>query len=1176
MPTHALLPPRVRRIGLVLAALYLLYLLLSIVLVPRLLRWGVESAASEALGRPVRVEDVRFNPLRLSATLRNLRIEAAAAGEPPLAQLRTVEANASLRSLWHRAPILDALRIDGLAANLVRLEAKRFNFSDILDRLGAQPKSDTGPARFAVFNIEVADSRIDFDDRVRGQKHALEDIRIGLPFLSNLPADLEVRVEPAFAARLDGTPLALSGQTRPFADSLESVLRLKLDGLSLPQYLSALPVQLDVGLPSARLDIDLTVVFRRAHGGTPATVLIGGSGALHDLKLEAPAGAAAAPLLQWQTLRVQIAEFAPLQRRLHLESVQFQAPQAWVERDARGSLNWSAVLARPASGPAPAAAATPTAPYAVRIDAFTVAGGQVRFLDRTVGDLRVDIRELNVEASALSTTEAVPGRVKFAGVTAVGERFGLDGELALAAPSGQFDFSVEDARLRLFTRYIANVVKAELDGRSSVRGKLAFARGDRDIELRLADVDIDGRDLRVRGPAGAGASFDVPRLTVAGGRLDLDQRRIGADRVQLQAPRLGAKRLASGEIGWMQVLPTAAAGGSKPAAQPWSVVVNELAVERGRADFEDAAVEPAARLGLEAVDLKVSPLQVDGAQPAQVRLRTRFASGGSLAADGRLRWDALAGKLSVDLRGVDLTRLQPYLGQYLNADLVAAQLSSAGELTVTSGAAPLAYRGTLRLANLHLTDRANGSDLLRWQVLDIDRLALTLGSPPVVELGTVALADFYARLIVSEQGRLNLADLLAAPAAPQSAAPAPAPASPPTLRVEGIELARGNLNFTDNFIRPNYTANLTDIGGRIGRLAADAVEPAPLALAGRVDGDAPLKIEGRLNPLAPKLFLDLTGSAQGIDLPRFTPYSSHYAGYPLLKGKLTIEVVYKIDDGKLDASNHLFIDQLTLGERSDSPNATKLPLPLAVALLKNARGEIDLRLPVSGSLDDPQFSIGGVIVQVIVNLLTKAATAPFSLLAAAFGPGEELGFVQFAPGSAVLDAPQQDKLDKLGRALADRPGLRIDLIGRADPAADAEGLRVAALEARLRAAKARQIARAGGASVPPAQVKIEPQERAALLAVVYGEEKIPDKPRNLIGFAKTLPAAELEQRLLDYLAATPDALRQLANQRAAAVRDDLQQRGGIDRARLFLVEPKLGAEGLPAGTAATRVDFVLK
>jgi hypothetical protein len=289
-----------------------------------------------------------------------------------------------------------------------------------------------------------------------------------------------------------------------------------------------------------------------------------------------------------------------------------------------------------------------------------------------------------------------------------------------------------------------------------------------------------------------------------------------------------------------------------------------------------------------------------------------------------------------------------------------------------------------------------------------------------------------------------------------------------------------------------------------------------------------------------------------------------------------MEVKYKVEDQKLQASNHLFLDQLTFGDKVDSPTATKLPVLLAVSLLKNSRGEIDINLPISGSLDDPKFSVGGIIVQVIVNLLTKVITAPFALLASAFGGGEELGYVEFAPGAATLGPAQVQRLDALAKALNDRPGLKLDIIGRVEPTADADGVRRAKYESKLRAAKVRQLTRSGGDSVDPTSVKVTDQERPALIANVYSDEKIPDKPRNVVGLAKTIPAPEMEQLILKNLAASPDDLRMLATARAAAVRDHLENKGKVSRERLFQVEPRLSAEGIQDKGAPTRVDFLLK
>lgn len=284
---------------------------------------------------------------------------------------------------------------------------------------------------------------------------------------------------------------------------------------------------------------------------------------------------------------------------------------------------------------------------------------------------------------------------------------------------------------------------------------------------------------------------------------------------------------------------------------------------------------------------------------------------------------------------------------------------------------------------------------------------------------------------------------------------------------------------------------------------------------------------------------------------------------------------YKVDGGKLEASNRLFLEQLTFGERVASPSATDLPVLFAVALLKNSRGEIDINLPISGSLNDPQFSLGAIIVRVIVNLLVKAATAPFALLAAAFGSGEELGYVEFAPGSAALGAAQIRRLDTLAQALADRPELRLEIIGRVDPARDIEGLRRAKYEAKLRAARLRDRTHTGSAPADPTSTTIDAAERPVLIARVYAQEKIPDKPRNVLGFAKAIPVPEMEALILANLAVTSGDLRALADERAGAVRKYLESAGRVAPGRLIVAAPRLTAEGIQDKGAPTRVDFSL-
>jgi uncharacterized protein involved in outer membrane biogenesis len=1223
----AWLDTRWRRIGAASGILVALFGIVGAFAIPAAVRWGLETVASRELGRTIRVEGVSANPYTLRVTLRGLTVDGQPGESAPLLTVREASINASVFSALRFAPVLEAIAVDGLAANVVRLEAQRFNFSDIVERLQARPRSDE-PARFSLNNIEITGSSVSFDDRVVGTRHAITDIRIGIPFVSNLPTDAEITVEPALVAKIDGAPIDLQGETRPFHESRESSLLVKLDGLDIPKYLAFSPVKLDFDVPAGKLNTNVRIAFRQAVAATPerpaqaAQTLISGQFQVTGFALSAPAGAQRGPLVAWKSVDVSIDEFEPLQRRLVLADVLVDSPVVSVVRDRSGALNWLRFAQQPLQGarsPDRTADASPrtaaaSAPYAFALKHASVRNGRVTLTDDLVGHFEQEMVNLQAEASGLTTTAADRGKFKLSADIKDNGSIALDGALGLAPVAGRLQYAARDVRLVVATRYLANVFNGTLDGSSSIDGTLEFGQADTGLQLALRDIVIAGKDIKLRGPADGGAALDISSLQVSGGALDFTGRTVTIDKLTVDGPRIVVRRLRDGSINWQQVARAGAAGGeplaaatASPAA-PWAFRLKEAEVARGDVVIEDVAVAPAVKLRASALSATVKNVVGDGSERAEFTARTRFGSGGTLSASGNVRWDALAATVRVDARNLDIAAVRPYVAGYLNATLARAELSGRGAVTVAQASGrdmPLkfSYKGTARLSNLHALDGSGESDLLKWQVLDLDGVDVQAGAgAPLIGLGKVTLSDFYARVILSEQGRLNLADLIkrggASPGADATAVrpgqtagavpgstgaaapPTPAaggdPAARPTIRIGSIEFVRGNVNFTDNFIKPNYSANMTGLGGTVTALASDSIEPATMALAGEIDDEAPVEIRGQLNPLAPMLFLDIEGHTKGVDLPRMTPYSAKYAGYPILKGKLSMDVRYKVEAQKLQASNHLFIDQLTFGDKVDSPTATKLPVLLAVSLLKNTRGEIDINLPISGSLDDPKFSVGGIIVQVIVNLLAKVVTAPFALLAAAFGGGEELGYVEFAPGAATLGAAQLQRLDTLAKALNDRPGLKLDIVGRVEPTADAEGVRRAKYEAKLRGVKLRQLTRGGGESVDPAKVTISDQERPALIAAVYADEKIPDKPRNVIGIAKAIPAPEMEQLILKNLTASPDDLRALATARAAVVRDYIEHTGKVQRDRLFLVEPKLNAEGIKDKGAPTRVDFSLK
>jgi hypothetical protein len=603
---------------------------------------------------------------------------------------------------------------------------------------------------------------------------------------------------------------------------------------------------------------------------------------------------------------------------------------------------------------------------------------------------------------------------------------------------------------------------------------------------------------------------------------------------------------------------------------------------------------------IEGLEITAEKLSTEPNSKGKVALKTKVNGKGVLQVDGSLQLAPVATALQVETTAIPLLPLQPYFSEFVNIQLNRGIVSNKGEVRLQFDKGNLAggYKGSLTVGDLIAVDKANSADFLKWRSLHFGGIDVAL-QPMKVDIAEVALTDFYTRLILSQEGRLNLLDVVRRPEgeAPQAMAgkqagkPAEKPvekvagtpvgeqpvaptaaAFPIPLRIGKVTLQGGTVNFSDFFIKPNYSVNLGKVAGRISGLSSASDSMADLELRGSYANSAPVQVIAKLNPFAAESFLDLKADVSGIDLVPFSPYSGKYAGYNIEKGKLSLNVAYKLENRKLSAENKLFIDQLTFGDKVESPDATSLPVNLAISLLKNNRGEIDINLPISGSLDDPEFSVGGLIVKVIVNLFVKAVTSPFALLGSMFGGGEELSSVDFVAGYASLDAAAVKRLESLAKALVERESLKIEITGRADPELDREGVKRAALERAVKAEKLKEQMKKGTEGVSVDAVEVSAAEYPAYLKQAYREAKFP-KPRNLVGMQKDLPVEEMEKLMLANTKASEDDVRDLALRRAETVQSWLLEQGKVPAARVFLLPPKVGPDDK---AKATRADFSLR
>ncbi|MEJ6004154.1 DUF748 domain-containing protein [Paucibacter sp. AS339] len=637
-----------------------------------------------------------------------------------------------------------------------------------------------------------------------------------------------------------------------------------------------------------------------------------------------------------------------------------------------------------------------------------------------------------------------------------------------------------------------------------------------------------------------------------------------------------------------------------------------------------AAINAAVGVRLEQIGLSLGELAwpaARGAMPVNLSLKMgalqlrSLKGGGNLdksaaAVDNRtlasMQWQGQVHLAPLGVNGrLRLDRLPLHLGNAyldpawgLHLQRLEMGLRSQFDLSLAPEGLQAQASGDVLLAQLQLQQARRvggqqqlGEDLLDWQALKLNgfKLGVHPGQVPQLSVAEASLSDFYARIIINEAGQINLRELGAAepdnkalagkasaPAvqAAQAAAPAsvsaagvgPEPgsvstAAPPlALSIGQFLLEKGRVDFTDRFVRPNYSARLTELQGSLGAVSSSKTELAPLSLQGRVAGTGLLDIQGQVNPLGKPLMLDLTASATDIELAPLSTYAAKYVGYALERGKFSSKVRYKIEpNGSLSANNQIILNQLTFGEKVNSPDATQLPVLFAVALLKDRNGVIDVDLPITGSINEPQFSLGGLIWKVIINLFGKALSSPFSLLSG--GDSADLSRLEFAPGSAKAVAPEA--LDKVAKMLAERPGLALTITPWADAAAERGALQQRLLDEALLAERRRELQRqrttATFASTQEESKELtvfSEAESARLLKALYENTKLPNKPRNVLGFAKDIPSAEMRRLLLDSFAVPEERVRQLALERGVVVRDALIAKG-LKNDRLFLGAPHL-------------------
>ncbi|MDA8083251.1 MAG: DUF748 domain-containing protein [Nitrospiraceae bacterium] len=1173
---------------------------------PPILKSYLVRTLSEKLHREVTIRKITLNPFLLSADIRGVVVTQR--GNPgTFISVDELYLNLQTASVWKGGPILKEIKVDRPYINVIRNSDGTYNFSDLLKEEEPKPAAKSKPMKFSLNNIQIVNGSVDFLDGPKQTRHKVRDIVIKIPFVSNLPHFVDIYVQPLFEAKINGTPVSFKGRTKPFTDSLETAFDVNVKDFNVPYYLAYVPFKMNFKIPSGFIDTKIDISYIQHQTKAPTLGLTGDI----DIKKVKVTDIKDTQMISLPLTSVSVVSSDLISQKVHLSRVLFQSPEINLSKDRSGKMNLEALIPHGAEekkgtketkNPAKEEKKDSKGP-AIDVDGIKIAGGKVFFSDASkAAAFRTTLENIDLNIAHFSNSPDRKTAMELSLQTEAKETLKVAGDFSVAPMAAEGTVELKHVPIKKYAPYFSDAVLFDVeDAQLDFQTHYTFSKGEKEPEIRLSGMTADLTSLVLRKRGDKEAFLRIPSVSLRETGVDLAKKELVIGIISTQKGLLSVKRTADGRLNLENLVPPtpAQAGKETPekvkkaeAEKPWQVQVKDLSLEGYTVKGEDLVPSEPVEMTVDRIRIKGKNISTAKNSRGRVSLSLVLNRKGTLSTSGTVTVNPPSGNLKLKAKDLDIVPFQPYFTDRVKIILTGAALSADGTLAVSyskEGGPKVSYKGEASCTNFTSLDKANADDFLKWESLHFS--GIDAGYNPLsVTIQEIALTDFYSRLIINQDGSLNVQGIVEEET-PKTVAPAPADATVTAagntgaapeadrankVKIENITLQGGTINFSDRHIEPNYSANLVEMGGRVSGLSSEESTLGDIDLKGKLDNYAPLEITGKLNPLRKDLYVDLKVDFRDMDLSPVTPYSGRYVGYTIQKGKLSLNLRYLIVKKKLDSQNNIFLDQFTLGDKVDSPEATKLPVKLAIALLKNRKGEIKLDIPVTGRIDDPKFSVGRIVLKIIVNLLVKAATSPFALLGAIFGGGgEELSYIDFDYGSVAITPEGEKKIDKLVQALSDRPALKLEITGHVDVEKDKEGLRDLFFNRKLRAQKIKEMAKEGLPPVPVDEVKIGADEYPKYLKMTYKQERFP-KPRNIIGIAKDLPPAEMEKLMLTHIEVKDDDLRQLASQRALAVKDQILKRKQVEPERIFLVEPKTLAPEKKEKMKDSRVDFMLK
>lgn len=828
------------------------------------------------------------------------------------------------------------------------------------------------------------------------------------------------------------------------------------------------------------------------------------------------------PLFGWGRFFVNLELLSILSDEIHFSEIELDAPYVRVAVSKQGILN-VADIGLPASE-----SDKSSKQWTLSIDRLTVNRARAQYTDEslpepfstTLGPSTFVLREFRTSGGP-----GAPGL--FSATTEAGEEISWNGRVALAPLRSNGEVRVAKIALKKYAPFYSGMVQFDvLNGTIDAQAPYEFSIQNNKPQVKISEaaVQAQGVELAQRGQKEAIVSLKSFEVAHAG--FDLQANAADVRQVTLAGARVLVRRDASGINltrlmgGSTATSPGPRANAERAGTKAISGTIAEVAGKDLTISIEDQTTPRPASVELSHAAFSLKRISLaDLSDPLPVEAHADLTpGGGTVRIEGTIAPQPLKADLTFAVEGVGLAALSPWVETFADVRLIEGMAGVRGKAYAAQDASgALTLRATADAdVNLVSVNAPSGEDLVRWKTLAVHGVEYT-SNPARLTVADISLADPEARLEMSKDHVLNVSKILRQPAKAAASAPAvslnqSAPAGQ-FIAIDRVAIANGVVRFVDQSMDPRVALSVEQLSGTITGLTSAAIDRGDVSINGRILGVAPVSVMGKVNVLSNALAADVKLEVRNSDLLPLSPYVGKFVGYQLNSGELTLNTRAKVDNRKLDASNDVVITNFNLGAATNSPDAPHVPVHLAIALLRDADGKIALPIPVQGSLDDPNFAIGGVIAKVIGNLITKAATSPFTLIGAMFGggrSGEDLSYADFAPGGAQIDGRNAKKLDVVAKALRERPGLQLDIRAGSDAGIDTPALREEELERRIRQAVWEDVRKVDPSLDSPDKVTVSQGAAARVIGLLY-EDAFMQPPVEAVA-APTQPKAEAPKR----------------------------------------------------------------